>query len=95
MRTADPPFPSLTPTRKQLGQGSSYRRDDRLKGDQTPGLVPRGFSIHIHTETHTPGTCTEIPTRTHPCVYTHTHTHTHTHTRTHSDKEKEATFDDS
>lgn len=43
MRTADPPFPSLTPTRKQLGQGSSYRRDDRLKGDQTPGLSSVGI----------------------------------------------------
>ena len=35
-------------------------------------LVSRGFRIHAHTKTHTPGTCVEIPTCPHTCTHTHT-----------------------
>ena len=75
MSTADSPFSSLTPTRKQLGLGSSYCRHDLRKGGQTPGSC---LTRLPHPRTYKDPHTRDMSRDTHMPTYIHTHTHTHT-----------------
>ena len=73
MSTADSPFSSLTPTRKQLGLGSSYCRHDLRKGGQTPGSC---LTRLPHPRTYKDPHTRDMRRDTHIPTYMHTHTHT-------------------